>query len=355
MEKLKKFLTENNLDAILISDKYSLKYFTGFTGTTGIALALKEKKFFFTDFRYIEQAETEVKSNGFEIVKVDRNGVDKVAEYIKNANCKTLGLEDKTLTVGIYNSYKEKLEELEFKTLGEKLVKLRMVKTESELELMRKAADIADKAFAEILPMIKEGVSEKELADELEYKMKKLGAEGASFTTIVASNYRSAMPHGVASEKKIDKNGFVKFDFGAYYKGYASDMTRTVFYGENISEKHLDIYSTVLEAQKRAVAAVKAGISAKSVDKVARDYITEKGYGENFGHGTGHGLGIEVHEYPFVNTKDETILEDGMVVTIEPGIYIEGFGGVRIEDDVVVRESGCEILNKTSKELIILK
>lgn len=355
MDKLSNFLKDNNLDSLLISDKYSLRYFTGFTGSTGVALVMKDKKFFFTDFRYMEQADLEVKINGFEIVKVERNAVDKVVEYIINSASQNLGIEDKTLTVGVYNSYKEKLNNIEIVYLEDKLVKLRMVKKEVELELMRKAADIADKAFLEILPLIKEGVVEKDLATELEYAMQKFGAQKASFETIVASNYRSAMPHGVASEKKIAKNGFVKFDFGAYYNGYASDMTRTVFYGDDISDKHLDIYNTVLEAQKRAVASVKAGVMAKDVDKVARDYITEKGYGENFGHGTGHGLGLEVHEYPFVNTKDETILLEGMVVTIEPGIYIEGFGGVRIEDDVVVRKDGCEILNKTSKELIILK
>ncbi|MBZ4683426.1 MAG: Xaa-Pro aminopeptidase [Fusobacteriaceae bacterium] len=352
---LNKILNEKKIDAILISDKYSLRYFTGFTGTAGIALALKDRKFFFTDFRYVEQAKIQVEKNGYEIVVIERRASDKVIEYIKNANVKRLGVEDNSMSLAVFNEYKSKLEEIEFEMLGNSLQLARMVKTEKEIETIKKAVEIADKAFSKILPLIKEGVTEKYLATELEYEMKKLGAESTSFETIVASNYRSAMPHGVASDKKIEKEGFVKFDFGAYYNGYVSDMTRTVYFGENISDKHKDIYNTVLEAQLKAIKTVKAGIKVSELDKIARDYITEKGYGDKFGHGLGHGIGVEIHEYPYVNSKADIILEEGMVITIEPGIYIEGFGGVRIEDDVVVRKDHGEILNKTTKELLIIK
>ena len=353
--KLKKFLEEHNIEAVLISSKYSLRYFTGFTGTTGIALAFAEKRFFFTDFRYVTQAKKEVEPNGFTVVKVERGAVDALAEYIKNSGIKKLGIEDKYVTLAEYVVYKEKFEGIGFVTLGEALDKLRMIKTEEEIGYIKKAVEIGDKVFEYILDKVKEGAVEKDLAAEMEFQMKKLGGEGPSFETIIASNYRSALPHGVASEKALEKEGFVKFDFGVYYNGYVSDMTRTVYLGENPSEKHLEIYNIVLEAQKMSCAAVKVGMTCAELDKIARDYISSKGYGDNFGHGLGHGIGVYIHEHPTVNGKSDVVLEEGMVITIEPGIYIDGFGGVRIEDDVVVRKNGGEILNKTSKELIIIK
>lgn len=353
--KLRKYLEKMNIDAVLISDEYSMRYFTGFTGTTGIALAFKDKRYFFTDFRYKEQASLEVEPNNFTIVEVERDAVDLLGEYVKNSKIKKLGIEDQSLTVSKFNLYKEKFGDIEFVNLKDTLVKERMIKTEEEIDLIKKAVEIGDKTFEFILGKIKEGVKEKDLANEMEFFMKQQGGEGASFETIVASNYRSAMPHGVASEKALEKEGFIKFDFGVYYKGYVSDMTRTIYFGENPSEKHLEIYNVVLEAQKRACSAVKAGVRASDLDKIARDYISDKGYGENFGHGLGHGIGVYIHEQPTINSKSDTILEEGMVITIEPGIYVEGFGGVRIEDDVVVRKDCGEILNKTTKDLIFIK
>lgn len=353
--RLKKFLEEKGVDALLISDKYSLRYFTGFTGTTGIALAFPDKRFFFTDFRYIEQAKSQVEPKGFTIVKIERGAVDTLSEYIKNSNIKRLGIEDKSVTVADYIIYQEKFGNISFVTLGAEVEKLRMIKTEEEIENIRKAVEIGDKVFSYILGEIKEGVLEKDLAALMEFQMKKLGGEGPSFETIVASNHRSALPHGVASEKAVEKEGFVKFDFGVYYNGYVSDMTRTIYFGENPSPKHIEIYNTVLEAQLLACKSVKAGISCAELDKIARDYISEKGYGALFGHGLGHGIGLYIHESPSLNGKSDIILEEGMVITIEPGIYVEGFGGVRIEDDVVVRKDHGEILNKTSKELMIIK
>lgn len=353
--QIKKYLEDKNVDAILISNEYSLRYFTGFTGSTGIALAFADKRFFFTDFRYVTQAKIEVEPKGFTVVKAENTIIDTLAEYVKNSGLKKLGIEDLYVTVASYVNYKEKFGEIGFVTLGDTLNKLRLIKTEDEINFIKKAVEIGDKVFEMILPEIKEGVIEKDLAALMEFHMKKLGGDGPSFETIVASNYRSALPHGVASEKAITPEGFVKFDFGVYYKGYVSDMTRTVYFGENPSPKHLEIYNIVLEAQKMACKAVKAGISCSELDKIARDYISEKGYGDNFGHGLGHGIGLFIHEHPSVNGKSDVILEEGMVITIEPGIYIEGFGGVRIEDDVVVRKDCGEILNKTNKELIVIK
>ena len=354
--KLKKLMEEKKLDSILITDLVNLRYFTGFTGSTGIALATEKGRYFFVDFRYVAQANNEVAPNGFEVVIIERPAADKIAEILKGEKIVRLGIEDRNISLAAYNGYVEKFKNIEFISLGDNFTRIRMVKTDAEIENIKKAVDIADKAFAKILPLIKEGAVENDIKTELEYEMKKLGAEGPSFDTIIASNYRSAMPHGVASEKKIDRDGFVKFDFGCFYKGYASDMTRTVYFGDQPTEKHFEIYNTVLEAQLKAIDAVKAGMSTKALDKIARDYITSKGYGENFGHGLGHGVGLEIHELPNVSGKSEDfILEENMVITIEPGIYIDGFGGVRIEDDVVVKKDGHEILNKTTKELILIK
>ncbi len=352
--KIRNYLEKMNIDAVLISDKYSLRYFTGFTGTTGVAIGFKDKRYFFTDFRYLEQAKAEVEAKGFVVVKTERTLVDSLANYIKDSGIKKIGIEDLSVTVANFNQYKDKFGEVDFVNLGDTLIKERMIKREEEIEFIKKAVEIGDATFKFAIEKVEEGLVEKDLAAQMELYMKQLGGDGPSFETIIASNYRSAMPHGVASEKKIEKEGFIKFDFGVYYKGYVSDMTRTIYYGANPSAKHLDIYNTVLEAQKRACKAVKAGVKCSELDKIARDYITEKGYGDLFGHGLGHGIGVYIHEQPSVNSKSDIVLEEGMVITIEPGVYVEVFGGVRIEDDVVVRKDYGEILNKTSKELIII-
>lgn len=352
--KLEKLLNDEKLDAIFITNRYNLRYFTGFSGTTGVALVTSKNRYFFTDFRYMEQANNQVVPKGFKVIKIERDSLETVKKYIKLDKVEALGLEDLDMTLSAFSRVQKYFDNVKYKFLGEKLSNIRMIKSKSEIETIKKAISISDIAFTEILKDIKEGVSEKEIAAKLEYVMKMNGAEDKSFDTIVASGYRSAMPHGVASEKRIGKNEFITMDFGCYYNGYVSDMTRTVFCGDNITDKHKDIYNTVLEAQLLAISKVKAGMKAKELDKIARDYITEKGYGENFGHGLGHGIGVEIHEAPGVSTRGEIILEENMTITIEPGIYVEGFGGVRIEDDVIVKKDGCEVMNKSPKELIIL-
>ena len=198
-------------------------------------------------------------------------------------------------------------------------------------------------------------MSEKEIAGYMEYIQRKLGAEDRSFETILASGVRSAMPHGVASDKKIQKEEFITMDFGAYYNGYVSDMTRTVYYGNNITEKHKEIYNLVLEAQILGINTIKEGVMSDEVDKVVRNFLTEKGYGKEFGHGLGHGIGLEIHELPYLSSVTQIELKENMVVTSEPGLYFDGWGGVRIEDDVVVKKDGREVLNKSNKELIIIE
>ncbi len=351
---LNKIMENMNVDAIFITDLYNLRYFTGFTGTTGVALAAKEGNFFFSDFRYKEQATKQVEANGFKFVEVGRNSLDKVKEKIDKLGIKKLGFEDLNVTF----SYYKKLEEI-FKVnmcpLGESLVKQRLIKKDHEIENIKKAIEISDTAFSETLKIIKVGITEKEIAAHLEYVQRKLGAENRSFDTIVASGYRSALPHGVASDKKVGMNELVTTDFGAYYNGYVSDMTRTFFVGNEISDKQKEIYDVVLEANKMAIKQVKAGMKCSDLDKIARDYIASKGYGDNFGHGLGHGIGLEIHEAPTVSPMGDIILEENMLITIEPGIYIDGFSGVRIEDDVIVKKDGCVVLNKSNKELIMIK
>ena len=350
---LKKIIENSNVDAVLITDMYNLRYFTGFTGTTGMALATKEGKFFFSDFRYKEQATKQVEEKGFKFVEVGRNSLDKVKEIIDKFGIKKVGFEDLNMTFNYYKKIEE-LFKVELLALGSALSNQRLIKKDFEIENIKKATEISDIAFAETIKIVKAGMSEKDVAAHLEYIQRKLGAEDKSFNTIVASGYRSALPHGVASDKKIGNNELVTTDFGAYYNGYVSDVTRTFFVGDKIEDKQREIYNIVLEANLLAIKHVKAGMKGSELDKIARDYIAGKGYGDNFGHGLGHGIGLEIHEAPTVSPLGDIVLEENMLITIEPGIYIEGYGGVRIEDDVIVKKDGCVVLNKTSKELLMI-
>ncbi|MNI41830.1 putative peptidase [compost metagenome] len=228
-----------------------------------------------------------------------------------------------------------------------------MIKDARELQIMQEAADLADLTFSYILTKLRPGVSEHEIALEIEMFIRQNGGTSTSFESIVASGERSALPHGKASERILQTNEFVKLDFGAYYKGYCSDITRTVVLGQP-SDKHKEIYDIVLEAQLTCLDQLKPGMKGSEGDALTRDVITRYGYGDYFGHGTGHGLGMEVHESPRLSKTDDTILKPGMVVTVEPGIYLPGFGGVRIEDDVVLTDTGIKILTHSTKDLLII-
>ncbi len=354
IDKIREMMKKLDIDGLFLTNLYNIRYITGFTGTTGLALISKDKNYFFSDFRYKEQGKLQVEKNGFEFVEVARGAIDLVGEYIKKCELKKVGFEDLDITVDYYMNMK-KVFDVELVGVQNNIKMIRMCKTEKEIEVIKKAIQISDIAFTETLNIIKEGVTEKEIAAYLEYIQRKNGAESTSFATIVASGYRSAMPHGVASDKKIGKNEFITMDFGCYYDGYVSDMTRTIFYGDEITEKHKEVYNTVLEAQLLGVNNIKSGMKTNEIDELVRDYISNKGYGEYFGHGLGHGIGLEIHEMPYLSPKSNIELVENMIVTIEPGIYLESFGGVRIEDDVVITKKGCEILNKTTKELIVLK
>ena len=262
-----------------------------------------------------------------------------------------MGYEDQSMLCCDFDKLRKELPVQTWTPLGSRIDDLRQVKTKEELEYLAKAEEIGDKAFAEFLKIVKPGMTELEAAAELEYLMKKEGAEDLSFNTIIASGLNSSMPHAIPGYKKLEEGDFVTCDFGCKYKGYCSDMTRTFVLGK-ASDKQKEIYNVVLKAQLAGLAAVKAGVSGASVDKVARDIITEAGYGDCFGHGLGHSVGLFIHESPRLSPSDDTILKANMIETVEPGIYVPGFGGVRIEDMVVVTEDGCRNLAHSPKELI---
>lgn len=350
LEKLRSSFEKLGIDGILVASTYNRRYLTNFTGSAGVVLISNDKALFITDFRYVEQATKQCQ--GFEVVQHTGTIIEEIATQVKKLGIKKLGFEQEHVTFSSYRAY-EKAVEGELVPVSGLVEKLRLIKTDSEIKILKEAADIADAAFKHILDFIQPGKTELEVSNELEFFMRKAGATSSSFDIIVASGYRSALPHGVASDKVIETGDFVTLDFGAYYKGFVSDITRTVAVGEP-NAKLKDIYDIVLEAQLKGMAGIKPGMTGKQADALTRDYITEKGYGEYFGHSTGHGIGLEVHEGPALSSKSDIILEPGMVVTVEPGIYIPGLGGVRIEDDTLITENHNETLTHSTKELIIL-
>ncbi|WP_067728086.1 M24 family metallopeptidase [Oceanobacillus damuensis] len=353
MEKLKKLrnkLKLNKLDAILITSPINRRYITGFTGTAGAAIISQTDATFITDFRYTEQAAEQ--ATDFSIVEHKQLIEDGIADQIKAMGINHLGFEKDYVTYTQFENYNKKFG-VELIPVSGLIEEIRLIKTSDELNIMKKAAKIADDAFEHIQSFIKPGVKEIDISNELEFFMRRQGAISSSFDTIVASGFRSAFPHGVASEKEIGNGELVTLDFGALYEGYCSDITRTVAVGE-ISSELREIYDIVLEANLRGVNGIKPGMTGIEADALTRDYITEKGYGKNFGHSTGHGLGLEVHEGPGLSYRSDKILETGMVVTVEPGIYVNGLGGCRIEDDIVITDTGNERLTFAPKELIQL-
>lgn len=353
MEKIKRLreqLAKENVDALLITNPYSRRYMANFTGTAGIVVISQKEAKFITDFRYVEQAGKQ--AVGFEIVQHTGPIVEEVAKQVKEMGIQKLGFEQESITYATYKEYEAAID-CELVALTGIVEKLRLLKTSSEIKILKEAADIADAAFKHILEFVRPGVTEIEVSNELEFFMRKAGATSSSFDIIVASGVRSALPHGVATDKVIEKGDFVTMDYGALYKGYISDITRTVAVGEP-SDKLKEIYDITLEAQLYAMDHIKPGMTGREADALARDIIKAKGYGDNFGHSLGHGIGLEVHEEPGLSYKSDIVLEKGMVVTCEPGIYLPGIGGVRIEDDLMITEDSNETLTHSTKDLIIL-
>lgn len=349
VQKIREILTEKKLDGVLISNPYNMRYISGFSGATGYLLITQRESVLFTDSRYTIQAKEE--SDTFAVVELKNSYTELIKEWIEKEQIKILGFEGEDVQVSTYLQWKEAFPVEELKDTGTTIALLRSIKTEEELEKLEEAERIGDKAFSKILEIIRPGMTELEVAAHLEFWMKQYGAEGLSFDTIAASGLNSAKPHAVPGRKVMEKGDFVTMDFGCIYEGYCSDMTRTIVLGK-ASRKQREIYECVLHAQLEALKFIRAGKTGQEVDKVARDIITNAGYGENFGHGLGHSVGLYIHEEPRLSKKDETVLAENMVVTVEPGIYVENFGGVRIEDMVVVTKEGCRNFAHSAKELI---
>lgn len=350
LQKVRKSLTDSSLSALLVTNPYSRRYLTGFTGTAGVALITESDAFFITDFRYTEQANAQIE--GYTIIEQKSTLIEAVAEVVKEHQLTKVGFEQEAMSYAEYDRYQKALETELVPTSGI-VEKIRLIKSEDELTIIKHACKIADDAYEHILTFIKPGMTELDVSNELEFFMRKQGATSSSFDIIVASGVRSALPHGVATHKVIESGDFVTLDFGAYYNGYVSDVTRTLAVGEP-TDQLKEIHQVVLESQLLALEKIKPGMTGKEADAISRDYIASKGYGQAFGHSLGHGIGLEVHEGPGLSSRSDVVLEPGMVITIEPGIYLPGIGGVRIEDDALVTETGVEKLTHTSKELVIL-
>lgn len=352
INKLVNLINDNALDAVLVSSKYNRRYLSGFTGSSGFLFITKDAKYMLTDFRYIEQATSQCV--GYEVIDFyDKGLVKTINDLVLETETKLLGFENKQMTVSDFENFTEKVTACEWKPMNDMVEKIRMIKDSEEVALIKKASAIGDAAFSHILEYIKVGMTEIEVAIELEYFMKKQGASKLSFDSIVASGKRSSLPHAVPTDKVIEEGDFVTLDFGCIYQGYCSDMTRTFVMGK-ASDKQKEIYNTVLKAQLNALDKIKGGVIGKVADAYSRDIINDAGYRKNFGHGLGHSLGLEVHESPRFSLLAEDIILPGMIMSVEPGIYIPDFGGVRIEDLVHITEDGAEILVSSPKELIEL-
>lgn len=347
-DKVQQLIERENLDALLVMSSYNRRYLSDFTGSSGALIITKDSRFLMSDFRYKAQGAEQAKD--FQFVLQEKGLLDSIVSFMKSKNIKRIGFEGEHVN---YNTYSKIKEEFETVPLTGEVEKIRLIKTEEELQLIQKACEIADQSYEYILTYVKAGMTELEVKNELESHMTKLGASGPSFDTIVASGYRGALPHGVASDKVIESGDMVTLDFGAYYKGYASDITRTFGVG-SVSKEMEKIYNVVLEAQLKSLDEIKSRMTGQEADSIARDVISGHGYGENFGHSLGHGFGLEVHELPGLAQKSTMILEPGMCITIEPGIYVDDLGGVRIEDDTIVTETGLKKLTHSSKELFIV-
>lgn len=350
VNKLRALMKKNDLSGFLVTSPYNLRYLTNFTGTTGLAVITLDKAFFVTDFRYTEQATAQ--AQGFEIIQNSGPIYDEVVAIAEKEQLDNIAFEEAFVSFAEY-SLLEEITPCDLIQVAGLIEELREVKDEEEIAIIEKACSIADLGFKHILTVIKPGMTEIEIANQLDFYMRSLGASGVSFETIVASGVRSAMPHGVASQKVIEKGDLITLDFGCYYEGYVSDMTRTFAIGEPDS-KLKAIYQIVLEAQLKVLDEAKPGLTGIQLDGIARDHIASYGYGEAFGHSTGHGIGLEIHEGPNVSFRADQQFVPGNVITDEPGIYLARLGGVRIEDDLLITEEGNRVLTHSPKELIIL-
>ncbi|OIP24158.1 hypothetical protein AUK22_09045 [bacterium CG2_30_54_10] len=336
------------VEALLVMDFSNIRYLCGFSGSAGALLVERDHSTFFTDFRYQEQSALEIGSSA-KIVVYKTSAIEAVTEFLKGKEFNTVAVEG-SLRVDLMEAFSKGFE-------GKLVValplveKLRQIKDREELKCLERAFEISDRSFERLLEFIKPGRTELEVAAKLEYIMRREGSDGASFSTIVAAGEHASCPHASPSERVLKLGEMLKIDFGATSNGYHSDMTRTLFLGK-ADKKFREIYRIVRKAQKKAISKIEPGVKCFDVDKVARDYIAKKGYGDNFGHGLGHSLGLDIHESPAYSTKSKDTISAGMVLTVEPGIYIPGWGGIRIEDTYIVADGEPIRLTKTPNKLL---
>lgn len=346
-KSLRSLLQRKKLDAILFSSLENIRFLCGFTGSDGALIYGREERVFLSDSRYEEQAKGEVGGAIFKRYKKKNEGI---AQGLRALRVKRLGFEASAVTWETYQRLKEQLSRVTLVPLTTEIWGLRACKERAEVEKVRKAIQIASESFLDTLPRLKPGVREKTAGDFLEFRMKRRGGESSSFPTIVASGPRAALPHGKASEKGLKKGEIVVVDFGVCHQGYHSDETKTMILGKP-DARQKRVYDLVRKAQEKAIRATRPGVSVRSIDRAAREVISQAGYGKFFGHGTGHGIGLAVHEAPTLSPRGSGVVEPGMIFSVEPGIYLPGWGGVRLEDLVLVTDRGCEMLTYLSKEL----
>ncbi len=350
-EAIREIFKNTGVEALFITDPHNMWYLSGFRGGEGMVYISPERQIVITDSRYTESASRE---SSFEIIEENRHHrrTDILDEILKEDDVHIVGYEDKFMRCFEFSRLQNRLTRInQWMPLDEQIDAIRQVKSDEELALIARAEAIGDEAFAATLKTIKAGMAEREVAAELEYQLKMHGGSRLSFDTIIASGPNSSMPHAVPSERKLAEGDFVVMDFGCKYEGYCSDMTRTICIGR-AGDEQKKIYGIVQKAQQTALDGIRAGMTGREADALARDVITAEGYGENFGHALGHGVGLYIHESPTLSPNDSTVLKKGMVESVEPGIYLPKKFGVRIEDLVVIDTDGVRDLSHSPKELI---
>ncbi len=348
--QLKQKMQNLNIDTFLIMSDANRRYITGFTGSNGIVIINGDNRYLITDSRYAEQAQQQAPE--FNVIVYNLSSFDTIKEYLTKSNAKKVGYESKCINDFTLNSVKEKCPNFEFVATCDIVLEIRKVKTEDELTDLKKAVDISDKAIIELSKQLKIGMTEREVAIELEYLMKKFGSEKESFSTIAVSGKRTSLAHGGPTNKKIEGGDMLTLDFGAVYNGYHSDITRTLWFGEP-SKRMQQIFDIVATAQEEAIKAIKPNAICKEIDAVHRKVFLDNDVEEYSLRGLGHGIGLEIHEWPRVVMNNDEVITENMIFTVEPGLYFPDFGGVRTEDVVIVRANEVQVITKAPKKIVI--
>jgi len=351
ISKIQLKLQDLHIGALIFLDIKNIRYLTGFTGSDGALMIGEKQKLLLVDGRYTNQAKKDV--GDVEVVEYQEK-IDGIEAILSDGRVKSVGFESSAMNVNSYLKLKEKLKTVALNPITDEINAIRAIKDEEEIARIRNAAEISFQALTAVCNLIKPGVKEKDIAIELDFRIRKCGAELVSFPTIVATGANSAKPHAAPGSREIENGDIVMIDYGAVYHGYNSDETCTFIVGR-ANKKQKEVYSLVKQAHDRAIEAIKPGIQCREIDRIARSCIEGGNLGKFFSHGTGHGVGLDVHEAPRIADKSVNILETGMVITIEPGVYIPDLWGIRIEDMVLVKESGGEVLTKVPKNLTILQ